>query len=114
LIPRLAACCYWAILETGPDDTNGTKRVFGAPHDDPNFFRLESVGERARGEHRIKPMRPGKEYENEIRSAPPTIWPAAMAARARALIWLRMGKNAAELPSARRKKLAKLPETPPL
>src|SRR5262249_54415724 len=43
LVPRLANCFYWAVLESGPDDIQRYKRVFGAPPDDPNFHRLRAL-----------------------------------------------------------------------
>src|SRR5205807_33698 len=92
LIPRLAACCYWAVLETGPDDALRYKRVFGAPHDDPNFHRLEALASERFGDL-TQAHRAWQDYEKEIANAPPTQWPPALAARARALIWLRMGEN---------------------
>jgi tetratricopeptide (TPR) repeat protein len=106
LIPRLAACCYWAVQETGPDDTLRYKRVFGAPHDDPNFRRIEALASERAGELE-QAHRTWQEYEKEIAAAAPSVWPRELAPRARALIWLRMGKNAAQVPS--RKMLAKIP-----
>ncbi len=106
LIPRLAACCYWAVLETGPDDALRYKRVFGAPHDDPNFRRIEALASERSGEP-DRAHQAWQDYEKEIAAAPPSVWPPDLASRARALIWLRMGKNAAAVPS--RKKLADVP-----
>jgi tetratricopeptide (TPR) repeat protein len=106
LLPRLAACCYWALAETGPDDTLRYKRVFGPPPDDPHFRRLEALACERYGDPE-RAHKAWQEYEKEIAEAPPAVWPPELAPRARALIWLRMGKNAAEVPSA--KKLAKVP-----
>ena len=106
LIPRLAACCYWAVLETGPDDALRFKRVFGAPPDDPNFHRLEALAGERSGDLG-EANRAWQAYEQEIAAAPASAWPPELAARARALIWLRMGKNAAVVPG--RKQRAKLP-----
>ena len=106
LLPRLAACCYWAVLETGSDDAQRYKRVFGAPTDDPNFHRIEALASERMDEFGLA-HRAWQDYEKEIRDAPPTVWPPTLSARARALIWLRMGKNAAMVPSA--KSLAMMP-----
>jgi tetratricopeptide (TPR) repeat protein len=106
LIPRLAACCYWAVLDTGPDDALRYKRVFGAPHDDPTFHRLQALGCERFGDLE-QAHQAWQAYEREIGAAAPSAWPPDLAARARALIWLRMGKNAAQMPSPN--KLARLP-----
>jgi tetratricopeptide (TPR) repeat protein len=106
LLPRLAACCYWALVETGPDDTLRYKRVFGPPHDDPHFRRLEALACERYGDAE-RAHKAWQEYEKEIAAAPADVWPPDLAPRARALIWLRMGKNAAQVPSS--KKMAKVP-----
>jgi tetratricopeptide (TPR) repeat protein len=100
LLPRLAACFYWAILETGPDDVLRYQRVFGKPPDDPNFHRLYALGyEKAEdlGEAHLR----WQQYEREIANHPEK-WPGGQADHARALIWQRMGENAASLPEPRR------------
>src|SRR6185437_7602841 len=104
LIPRLAQCMYWAIHRTGPDELPRYKRVFGAPPEDPNFHRLQALafdeGGNLEAAHRS-----WQQYEHEI-ALHPERWPGDQAKLARALIWLRMGNNAATLPSeAQRKKL---------
>lgn len=105
LIPRLANCCYWAVLETGPDDILRYRRVFGTPPDDPNFNRLGALASE-RGDlaqaHQL-----WQDYAKDIAAAPPNVWPPHLAARARALIWLRMGENAGKLPS--REELKNMP-----
>lgn len=93
LVPRLASCMYWAAIITGPDDVLRYRRVFGAPDDDPQFHRLYSLAYEQVGndedahEHWQK-------FQKDI-AAQPLIW-QGHADRARALIWLRMGKNAVE------------------
>src|SRR5262249_17413088 len=38
LVPRLAACFYWAVIDHGlPEDMRRFQRVFGAPADDPQL-----------------------------------------------------------------------------
>jgi tetratricopeptide (TPR) repeat protein len=101
LLPRLAACFYWHILETGPDDVLRYQRVFGSPPDDPHFHRLQALGYEKADEldeaHRF-----WQQYEQEI-AAHPEKWPGDQANHARALIWQRMGQNAASVPELPRK-----------
>jgi tetratricopeptide (TPR) repeat protein len=104
LVGRLAHCMYWAILKSGPDELPRYRRVFAAPPDDPNFSRLEAVafdeGGSLENAHKA-----WQRYEREIAQAPQA-WPGGQAELARALIWLRMGENAAALPDeAERKKM---------
>ncbi len=101
LIPRLAACFYWQILETGPDDILRYQRVFGPPPDDPHFHRLQAIGYEKADELRLA-HRHWQQYEQEI-AAHPERWPGDQANYARALIWQRMGQNAASIPEPQRK-----------
>jgi tetratricopeptide (TPR) repeat protein len=100
LVPRLARCFYWAVLETGPDDLLRYQRVFGKPADDPNFHRLQALGYE-KGDDLAEAHQHWHEYEKEI-AAHPQNWPGDQADHARALIWLRMGQNAASVPETRR------------
>jgi tetratricopeptide (TPR) repeat protein len=99
LVPRLAACFYWHILETGPDDVLRYKRVFGPPPDDPDFHRLQALGYERAGELALA-HRHWQQYEQDI-AAHPEKWPGDQAAHARALVWQRMGENAASVPQSR-------------
>jgi tetratricopeptide (TPR) repeat protein len=99
LLPRLAACFYWQILETGPDDLLRYQRVFGQPPDDPHFHRLQAIGYEKAGELRLA-HRHWQQYEQEI-AAHPEKWPGDQANHARAFIWQRMGQNAASIPETR-------------
>jgi tetratricopeptide (TPR) repeat protein len=96
LVPRLAHCMYWAILNTGPDELSRYKRVFGPPADDPFFNRLTALaydnGGELTGAHDY-----WQRLEREI-SQHPNGWPGDQAKLARALIWLRMAENAASIP----------------
>jgi tetratricopeptide (TPR) repeat protein len=100
LLPRLASCFYWTILETGPDDVLRYQRVFGKPPDDPNFHRLYALGYEKAGELGEAHTR-WQQYEREIADHPQK-WPGDQADHARALIWQRMGENAASVPRPRR------------
>jgi tetratricopeptide (TPR) repeat protein len=102
---RLAACLYWALTQTGPDDILRYKRVFGAPADDPHFHRLEALAYE-KGFQLDKAHTAWAKYEKDIAALADT-WPADQAKRARALVWLRMGRNASKVPSA--KVVKKLP-----
>jgi tetratricopeptide (TPR) repeat protein len=99
LVPRLAACLYWAALDTGPDDVLRYRRVFGSPPDDPDFHRLQALAyEKAEDwpeAHRFWQL-----YEKDI-AAHPGVWPDGQADRARALVLLRMGHNAVEVAEQR-------------
>lgn len=99
LVPRLASCFYWATLDSGPDDVLRYQRVFGGPPEDPHFHRLHALAyEKA---FRLPDAHASwKKYEHEIATLP-GVWPGDQAARARALIWLHMGRNAGLIPSDR-------------
>jgi tetratricopeptide (TPR) repeat protein len=96
LVPRLANCMYWAILRTGPDELPRFKRVFGPPPDDPNFNRLTALAHDSGGDLTV-----AHDYwqrlDKEIAQKPQN-WPGDQLNVARALVWLRMGKNAASIP----------------
>src|SRR5262249_46321587 len=91
LVPRLAACLYWAATDTGPDDVLRYRRVFGSPPDDPDSTRLKALAyEKAQDwaeAHHCWQL-----YVKDI-AAHPEVWPNGQADRARALVWLRMGRN---------------------
>jgi len=43
-VARLAACCFWAIVDHGlPEDVGRYLRVFGAPPEDPKLARLHAL-----------------------------------------------------------------------
>lgn len=101
LVPRLAACFYWHILETGPDDVLRYQRVFGAPPDDPHFHRLQALGYE-KAEELDTAHHHWQQYEKEI-AAHPDKWPGDQAQYARALLWQHMGHNAASIPEPSKK-----------
>jgi tetratricopeptide (TPR) repeat protein len=102
---RLASCFYWATLETGPDDVLRYKRVFGRPAADPNFSRLEALANEPGGNPQVAHTN-WQKFEKEI-ADDPKMWPSGQVERVRALLWLRMGRNAAAFPDD--KEAAKLP-----
>ncbi|MDB5311654.1 MAG: hypothetical protein JWO38_5856 [Gemmataceae bacterium] len=93
LVPRLANCLYQAILQQGqPDDMARFRRLFGNPADDPHFHKLQAVI----GEHASDPAivhDQWRKFGDWLATNPPG-WPPAVAARARAVVWARMGENA--------------------
>jgi tetratricopeptide (TPR) repeat protein len=97
LLPRLAACFYWAIVDSGPDDVLRFARVFGKPPDDPNFNRLRALhadhaGDAEQAHHHWHL------YEQEIASNP-AVWVGGRADLARGLIWQHMGEIADSAPT---------------
>ncbi len=105
MVPRLANCFYWALLDTGPNDIPRYRKVFGSPPQDPNFHRLEGMANDKYGQFDLG-HKAWQSYEKDVADHP-EMWPEGQAAQVRALIWLHMGQNAAKVPSP--KKLRKLP-----
>jgi tetratricopeptide (TPR) repeat protein len=97
LVPRLASCFFWAIVSNGePEDVHRYQRVFGTPLDDPKVARLRALLHEHMGEF-DKAHKSWQEFELSIREHP-AVWPDEQAKRARALVWNRMGQNAAKVP----------------
>jgi tetratricopeptide (TPR) repeat protein len=92
-VTRLANSFYWAIVSGGqPEDMAKYTRLFGAPPDDPSFFRLQALVmeslNRLDAAHAL-----WARYEEWIAHTPAR-WPGALGNRARALILERMGRLA--------------------
>jgi tetratricopeptide (TPR) repeat protein len=107
LLPRLAACFYWAVINVGrPEDVLRYQRLFGTPADDPTFDRLRALAyEQA---HDLDPAhRHWQKYEQAL-AAHPEAWPGEQLNHARALVWYHMGRNAANVPD-----VDALPDMPP-
>lgn len=96
LAERLARVFYWAVTESSPDDLPRYQRVFGRPPGDPQFNRLHALAYDRGGDFE-KAHSYWLKYEHEI-AADPSRFPDGQATRARALIWLHMGQNAAHAP----------------
>jgi tetratricopeptide (TPR) repeat protein len=105
MVPRLANCFYWALLETGPEDVPRYRRVFGSPPHDPDFHRLEGLANDKYGQFEMA-HKAWQAYDKDV-AEHPELWPEGQAQQVRALIWLHMGQNAAKIPSER--KMRKLP-----
>jgi tetratricopeptide (TPR) repeat protein len=94
LVPRLAACFYWAIVNSGhPDDVPRYLATFGPPRDDPECHRLRALASERHHELAAAHVH-WQEFEKSV-AANPAAWPAEEGKRARALIWLHAGRNAA-------------------
>src|SRR5262249_21949375 len=93
LVGRLANSFYWAVVAAGETaDVNRYRRLFGAPADDPQLSRLQALlleqfDDYAAAHHHWQMVELGIK-------AQPERWPAGQANRARAMLWLRMGRNA--------------------
>ncbi len=107
LVPRLAACFFWTLVHGGqPEDVRQYQRVFGAPADDPQLARLRAL----LFEHLGDLANAHKEWQQFERTvaANPAAWPGDQGQRVRALVWWRMGQNAAQIPDPDR-----MPDLPP-
>jgi tetratricopeptide (TPR) repeat protein len=93
LVPKLAEAFRAAIVAGGsPPDLDRHRRLFGKPPDDPNFERLEALAlEERRQWHDAHAL--WQKYEKTLQKLPG--WLPADVSRARALVWCRMGHNAA-------------------
>jgi len=101
LVKRLAACFYWGIRDTSSQDLHVYTRVFGRMDDDQEFNRLRAFALEQQddwaGAHQA-----WADYEKEIAQNSRN-WPERQGLLARALIWQRMGDNAASLPNAKQR-----------
>jgi tetratricopeptide (TPR) repeat protein len=100
LMPRLAHCFFWAILDHGqPEDLERYLRVFGRPADDPELHRLEALCLEMRGlwpeAHKV-----WQSFIEHVAKSPKE-WPGEIGIRVQAMIWSHMAGNA--LPHLRRR-----------
>jgi tetratricopeptide (TPR) repeat protein len=100
-VDRLGDCFRAAIISHGePADVAIFRRVFGAPADDPSLARLEALAAEDRrawaAAHKL-----WQQFEQSVIDNP--VWPAADRNHARALVWCRMGRNAADAVAAGRR-----------
>jgi tetratricopeptide (TPR) repeat protein len=97
LLPRLAACFFWAIVDHGyAEDVPRFRRLFGAPPDDPKLARLEALALERRNLH-SQAHKFWQEFEKSV-AATPAAWPPGQADHVRALVWRHMAENAAAVP----------------
>jgi tetratricopeptide (TPR) repeat protein len=99
MLPRLASCLYWSLLQYGnPEDIPRYRRVFGDPADDPGMHRLQALGWERSG-YLDEAHKEWQKFEKAV-AGHPQAWPGEQAARVRALVWQHMGRNAASIPGA--------------
>ncbi len=102
LVPRLADCFYWAIIDQGePEDMGRYARVFGAPVDDPAFDRLEALAMEERGMYADA----HKKWQQFLKvvADTPAVWPVELGRSVQALVWAHMGENAwSDLPKKKK------------
>jgi tetratricopeptide (TPR) repeat protein len=93
LVPRLAACFFWAIIDHGfPEDAKRYQRVFGTPPEDPQLWRLEALALEHRGDLEAAHEAWGNLERSLAEHA--AALPAEHVRRMRAMIWQHMGHNA--------------------
>lgn len=93
LAPRLAHCFYWAIVHHGlPNDMGRYTRLFGRPADDPKLTRMQALVLEQQGDW-DQANEAWKDHEQDVIES--SLWPADHKPLARALLWKRMGDNAA-------------------
>jgi tetratricopeptide (TPR) repeat protein len=94
---RLASCMFWYLVEGGgPDDVRRYGKLFGAPPEDPGLDRLSALCAEVDGGMEMAHIH-WQRFEQAVAKRP-DLW-HGQADRARALVWLRMGQNAAQMPS---------------
>lgn len=103
VVPRLASCFYWAIVDQGlPNQVSRFQRVFGAPLDDPQLERMVALQSERLGD-RQKAHESWRQFDQTV-SQHAEYWGqgasdrSAVVSQIRALIWSRMGQNAASAP----------------
>jgi tetratricopeptide (TPR) repeat protein len=97
LVPRLASCFYWAIIDHGhPDDLTRYKKAFGTPAEDPHLAKLQALAQEQRGLMQ-EAHQNWQVFANSV-AANPLAWPGEQGTRVRSLVWAHMGRNADEVP----------------
>lgn len=95
LVPRLAHCFFWAIVERGqPEDVDRYRRTFGPLATPVETGRLEALCV----EHREMVPEAHDAWQKVARAlaqSPPD-WPGEVGKRAQALVWAHLGLQAAE------------------
>jgi tetratricopeptide (TPR) repeat protein len=97
LVPRLAACFFWAVVSDGrPEDVLRYQRVLGLAPDDPEVLRLRALQFEEMGA--LQDAHDSwRSYEGAITQHPATRADSSLS-HLRALVWWRMGENAAPIP----------------
>src|SRR5207247_920018 len=97
LVPRLASCFYWSIVNHGGTaDLPRFQRLFGTPTDDPKLDRLRAL--LFEQMHHLRSAHQAwQQYEQAV-AANPACWsgggadPLLIANRVRAMVWEHMGQ----------------------
>ncbi len=105
LAARFTRALYWAALDGGPHLVRQLRSSVGAVEDDPSFNRINAIGWEM-GKSYPEANRHWLAYAKEIEAGKVPLSPREAEA-ARGLIWLRMGQNAAQLPTE--KEIGELP-----
>jgi len=109
LVPRLAACFFWAIVDHGyPEDLQRYLQVFAAPAEDPELDRLEALALERR--HQLADAHAAWQSYEQSLARRATALPPGHANGMRALVWRHMGENAGRMPDEKlRRRLQDLP-----
>jgi tetratricopeptide (TPR) repeat protein len=92
LVPRLAHCLFWAIVEQGqPEDLDRYRRAFGPLATEAEVHRMEALALERR-EMWPEAHRAWQDFLRAVAADP--AWPGEVGQRAQALVWERMGHNA--------------------
>jgi tetratricopeptide (TPR) repeat protein len=95
MVPRLAHCFFWAIVQHGqPEDVDRFRRTFGPLATDVDVARLEALAL----QHRDAPVKAHMAWQDVLRALArgPREWPGEVGKRAQAMVWMRMALNAAQ------------------
>jgi tetratricopeptide (TPR) repeat protein len=96
---RLAACFFWQLVRCGgPDEVQRYGQIFGPPPDDPLLDRLSALC--AEAEQGFERAHQHWQCFEQTVARDPAPW-HGQADRVRALVWQRMGDNAAQVPDDR-------------
>jgi tetratricopeptide (TPR) repeat protein len=100
LIPRIAACFFWIIVDHGfPEDKHRYKRVFGGSLEDPELHRMEALALESR--HQLDDAHEAwQRYERSLAIHDAAL-PSGHADLMRSLVWRHMADNANSLPDER-------------
>jgi tetratricopeptide (TPR) repeat protein len=97
LVARLAACFFWTIIDHGfPEDLKRYQRLFGTPPEDASLNRLEALAVEHRGDFE-RAHDAWQRFERGL-AQHAAAFPPGHAEHMRALVWQRMGDNAAQMP----------------
>jgi tetratricopeptide (TPR) repeat protein len=95
LIPRLAACFRWSVIDVGQEeDIDRFLRVFGAPADDRQLHRMTALALEKNSLYLDAHQR-WQLFEKEVADNNPA-WPGDLSRHVRALVWAHIGQLAVD------------------